>query len=369
MLRTARMMIFSTARTAENHLLTSVPLPEDYVNALAEQCNVKVHYLFFKKTKNPAAHLSTLLEIKKTLKELRPDLVHVHGSWDWRLAAVERTARKMHIVTLLTPHNGLAQELLGIDFWNRKLPCLIAYQAWMVRNCTAVIAINEKEKGDVASLGLKRRIEVMPPVPKDGDRAEELCDALMTAYRKALDSTYEHDLTQKERDIVSAAVRADIADSDVATESPDVQGVSYRRIFFYAYDEDIMEAFVRGAAKLQIALPPTLDVAQVPRYRNVKAKQRGALKDANAAIKPISLPAERQAEGDAVRMIAKAQRISMPRLTLRHYAELYQMFRLTDFDEDVVMAELKRLHLTAFTKKLQKRLTTMFALKQGYDII
>ena len=80
------------------------------------------------------------------------------------------------------------------------------------------------------------------------------------------------------------------------------------------------------------------------------------------------MPADRQAERDAVMLISKAKALTLPRLTLRHYAELYAMFRHSDFDETLVAAELKRLHLQRFTIKLQKRLAEMFALRSGYDV-
>ena len=364
----ARMMMFSTAKIVENHLVTAVPLAEGYAAALAEQCNVKVHYLHFRNGANPLNVIAALVAIRATIRKLQPDVVHVHGPWDWRAAMVERMARQQRIVTLVSPHRGLSQELISVDFWSKKLPCLMAYQAWMVRNCTAVIAVSEKEGNDILSLGLKKRIEVMPPMPREGESMEALRDDLVTVYRKALDSAYATELTQEERNVVSSALRAVIADDDIVTEKPDIQGVSFRRIFLHAYDEDVMRQLVNGCQKLQLPLPPPLNVAEVPRYRNPKAKQRGALKDANVSVKPLAMPADRQAERDAVMLISKAKALTLPRLTLRHYAELYAMFRHSDFDETLVAAELKRLHLQRFTIKLQKRLAEMFALRSGYDV-
>ncbi len=363
------MILFATAKVAENHLVTSVPLSEEYVKVLAEHCNVKVHYLHIKSGGNPLHYLAALIRIHGIIKEINPDVVHVHGSWDWRAAAVECQSRRQRIVTLVSPHRGLSQELISIDFWNRKLPRLVLYQAWMVRNCTAVIAINDKERDDITALGLKKRIEVLPQMPKENESIEPLREVLMTYYRKALDSTYNRDLMQKEREFVATALRSVIVDDDVVTEKPDIVGVSFRRIFFYAYDEDVMPQFVDGCQKMQLPIPPPLNVAEVPRYRNPKAKIIGTLKDIPIQVKPLKLPADKTSERDVVTMISKAEQLSMSRLTLRNYAELYDMFRHSDFNEEIVVAELKRLHLRRFTKKMQKRLAEMFELKQGYNII
>ena len=122
-----RMMMFSTAKVAENHLLTVVPLSDDYSGALAEQFGIKVHYLHLKNGGNPLNALSAFVDINAKLKELRPDIVYAHGTWDWRAAAVERTARRQHIVTLVSPHRGLSQELIGIDFWKIQPSCLFKF--------------------------------------------------------------------------------------------------------------------------------------------------------------------------------------------------------------------------------------------------
>ena len=364
-----RLMLLSTAKVAETHLVTAVPLAEDSVNFLAEQSGITVHHLQFKDACNPLNVLSALAHISAMLKELHPDVVHVHGSWDWHAAAVERMARRQRIVTLVSPHRGLSQELISIDLWSKKLPKLIVFQAWMVRQCTAVIAVSDREREDILALGLKKRIEVLPPLPKENESIEALRTALMTIYRKALDSTYGRELTQKERNVVLMAVRSVIADDDVETEKPDIQGVSYRRMFFYAYDEDVMEMFVAGCRKMQLPVPPPLNVASVPRYRNLKAKSLGTLRDVPAQTKALKLPVEKTSERDAVMLIAKAKVLTMQCLTLRHYTELYEMFRNSDFDEDMVAAELKRMRLLRFTRKMQRHLAEMFGLKQGYDIL
>lgn len=361
-------MIISTAKVAENHLVTVRPLADEYVKALAEHMGVIVHYLHIDKGSNPMNVLSAMIHVSATLRKLCPDVVHVHGSWDWRAAVVERMARQQHIVTLVSPHRGLSQELIGIDFWSKKLPRLILFQMWMVRHCTAVIAVTDKERDDIMAFGMKRRIEVLPPLPGEKESMEPLRISLMTAYRKALDSTYTKKLTQREREVVLTAVRSVISDDDMVAEKPDVQGVSYRRMFFYAYDEDVTEMFIEGCRKLQIPIPPPLKVGEVPRYKNPRAKALEALRDINVQTKTLRLPEDKTAERDAVMLIAKAKALTMSRLTLRHYAELYNMFRHSDFDEDIVALELKRVGLLGFTRKMQKHLAEMFGLKQGYEV-
>lgn len=367
-----RRMLTATSRVTECHLLTCVPLSADYVKVMEAECHIHVHFLHFGKGVNPLSHLSARLAISRILKTVQPDVVHVHGSWDWHTAAVERAARSRRIVTIVSPHRGLSQELLNIDFWNHKLPRLLAYQVWMIRNCSAVVALNEKEAEGIRALNLKRRIEVLPPSADGIDGEEQLCKALLAAYSKSVDTAYAVNLTENERRLVQVAVAAAVvAPEEQPTERPSTESldsVSYRRVFFYAHDEDVMQLFSDGCRKLGIPLPPIPDVAEIPRYHDRKAKSRGALKDCNVSVKGLRLPEGRIREREAVTMICKAWAVSVPRLTLRHYAELYDMFRHSDFDEDMVQTELKRLRLRRFTKRLQRILARMYGIKSGYDI-
>lgn len=361
-------MMIATSKVVENVLVTCVPLDEDTVRRLQELYGIKVHYLHWRKEQNVMDVLPFLFSAEKAVRSLHADVVHVHGAWDWRAAMMEKLARRHNIVTVVSLHRGLTPELIGIDFWKEKLPKLMAYQIWMVRNCTSAIADSDSELEVLKSLLHKKRVEILPS-SADAAEAEELLKRMLIAtYRKCLDTVYGNRLTKKERNVVKAAVRAQYADEDVETPFPDVEGVSYRRIFFYAYDEDVMQTFLDGSEKLGIILPPPLNMAETPRYRNPKAKTRGALSELNVAVKTLRIPEEKSAEREAVTLICKAKQTGMHRMTLRHYVELYQLFRYTDFDEDVVMEELKRLHAAKFTKKLQKRLADMFGLKHGYSI-
>ncbi len=363
-----RTVLYATSQVAKNTLMTCVPLPEDDVKNMEERYGIKVVYPHWRKNGNLFDAGLFFISVEKTLRKKHPDVVHVHGTWDWRAAMVERIARQHGIITTVSPHRGMSLELIGIDFWKEKLPKLLAFQIWMVRNCMAVITDNEQERDVIVSLLHKKRIEVMPAVQNNDEGYATLGNALMVVYRKCLDTVYGRKLSKKERNVVSTAVRALVADDDVDTPLPDVTDVSYRRIYFYAYDEDVMQQFIDGCEKMQLSVDSPLNMETIPRYRDPKAKKRGPLNDVEIKIKAWHLPEDRNSERNAVMLICKAKKLGFARLTLRHYTELYILFRYSDFDEDLVRAELMRLHALAFTKKMQKRLAMMFGLKHGYSI-
>lgn len=361
-------MLASTSKVVENHLLTATPLAADYVEMLREQYGIEVHVVPRPVHRNPFSYLTIGGKVKHVLKQVQPDLVHVHGSWDYLASVVERKARKRHLVTIVSPHGGLSPASLNTAFWKSKLPRILLYQMWMVRNSTSVIAMGNAESDDIKNLRLKKRVEVMPQVQKDNPVQEPLADALMAAYRKALDSSYLNYLTKEERQLVRDMVRA-----AVTKDEPDLQvtvphGVSFRRMYLYAYDEDAMPLFVEGAQKQQVQIPPVFKEDAVPRYVNKKAKKRGALKDVETQLKKSRIPAEYVNENIAVILLGKASKIGRKRLTLRQWTEIYDLFRNIDFDEEIVARELKRQRLKNFTKKIQKTLGKYYKLPAGFDI-
>lgn len=363
-----RMMIASTAKAAESHLVTCVPLGEETEQLLKMQYGVTMHYVAHPNGKNPVQLFRAYNTVKKVLCEVKPDVVHTHGTWSLMAAVVEKTARKRSIPTVVSPHRGFSADIIGIDFWKKKLPRLIAYQIMMMRNCTCVMAINEKEKNDILALAIKKRIETLSGIPKDMESVGGMRDEILAAYRKALDSTYDKRITQDEKDFVMLAVKKAVSDDDVEVDIPSVEGLSFRNIFFYAYDEDCTELMLQGGNKLNVPIPPTLQVSDIPRYVNKKAKKRCSINELPLS-KSVKIEESLSLEKIAVEQICKSHGLGFEQMTIRQYVELYRLLRHTDFNEDVVAKELKRLKLLSFTKKMQRRLAIMYGLKPGYNIL
>ena len=283
-----------------------------------------------------------------------------------KAAIAQRCSRKMKLVTIVSPHRGLAPEIMEIDFWKSRLWKMLLYQAQMVSRSTAVVAINEKERNDIMSLGLKKRIEVLPEMT--GQNTSELTAMLTESYRKALDSSYRLFLLENETKFLNATVRTAVADEDVKTEIPSLGGLSFRRISFLAYDESATELMQRGAQKADLILPQSTDAAKLPRYKNKNAKSLLSLEEMSKTIEVKRIEEVHTEERRAVQMIVQAQAMGTKRMTLGNWVELYDLFRNRDFNEDTVGQELRRRRLKKFTKKLQKSLTSRFELKEGYVI-
>ena len=163
-------------------------------------------------------------------------------------------------------------------------------------------------------------------------------------------------------------MRIAVVRDDDGSVLPENQGLSFRRIYLYAYDEDVTDLLTEGARKTERPMPPLLDVSKVRRYKSKKAKNRISLADVDAKTRKIAIPADKEKEIKVVKMIAGAKRVTMKRMTMRQWVELYDMFRNIDFDEDMVAEELQHQHLKSFTVRIQRRLRDSYNLPQGYDI-
>lgn len=371
MVNAAMKMIQASARIVDLHILTLMPPADDVAVLLKEKYAVKIHSVKKPEGKNPLLWMSFYKKISATLQSVSPHIVHVHGAWDFKAALVEQSARSNNSVTIVSPHRGISSEIIDIDFWSDRVWKLLSYQIRMLRKCLCVIAINESEKEYLRSSNFKRRVEVVTLGQQNDEDAQDtmnlLRDQLYSIYRKALDSSYEKFITPEEDNFLFATVQKALVDDEEITVPP-TDGLSFRRIYFRAFDENAISLMQRGMAKTDFTLPTSIDVASIPRYPNKRAKKKQSLAESSSMAGKITIPAEQHEERNAVLILLNANEKKIDRLTYSDWAELYILFRQTDFNEDVVGDELKRLGLKKFTLKIQKKLRDMFYLKDGFCI-
>lgn len=361
-------ILLSTTKVAENILVTSSRHIDAEKKVSLEQHSIKVISIPFEKKYNPLTWWSFRKGIKNILNAEKPDVVHIHASWDLSPAVMECIARHQGYVTVVSPHGALTQAQLHVDFWKKKLLPLLTYYGNIMRKSILAIALSQKERDDIISM--KKHVEVMPELINNVSSSEPFAQALMAAYRKAIDTCYDRFLTDKERlfveMITNYTVCGFIEDKEHMAQT-DTTGVSFRRIYFHAYDEDVLDRLRNGAQELDINIPPIADITSIPRYISKKAKRRGAIADLPLPRKRIHLNADSK-EYQVVALLLKAHKEGLKRLTLRHLSELYAIFMNDDFDEDIVTSEIRRMKIKKFVNKLQARLKNMYYIPDGFMI-
>ena len=368
-------LITAVSRQTESYVVTSSPFTQEMEQQLKEVYKIQMVYLPKLSASNPLKIYHAYKVIKECLIQLQPDLVHVHGSWNPLLFVMERTARKRGFVTCVSTYGGMAPEVFNTEFFKRRLLPLIFYQAPLIRHSTSLIAINEKEWNDIRNLNLKKRVEILPPALSTEEGAQAYSQAILAAYQKAIDSSYKRFITPEEEMIVERCmINATTMDTKYVPEHKEEgdkqnkQSLSFRRLYFYAYDEDVLDKVLEGARSLSYNFPQPGNIADIPRYADRKAKKRGGIEQLQLPVRKIHLTDERSLEYKAVMSLLRVQKEGIKRLTLRHKSELYKIFRNDDFDENIVGEELVRLRLKKITKKVQQMLHELYNMPVGYDI-
>lgn len=368
-------LITAVSRQTESYVVTSTPFIQTMEQQLKDVYSLQMVYLPKLSMSNPLKAYHAYKVIKECLMKIQPDLVHVHGSWNPLQFLMEHTARKKGYVTCVSPYGGMAPEVLNTEFFKRRLLPLLFYQAPLIRHSTSLIAINEKEWKDIRNLNLKKRVEILPPTLSTEEGAKEYTTAILAAYQKAIDSSYKKYITPEEEMVVErcliTATTKDtkyVPDRKEETEKQNRQTLSFRRMYFYAYDEDVLDKMMEGAGRLSYNFPEPSNIGDIPRYADRKAKKRGGIEQLQLPVRKLHIAEEKSLEYSVVTAMLRVQKEGLKRLTLRHKAELYNIFRNDDFDEKIVGDELSRLHMKNFTKKIQKMLHELYNMPVGYDI-
>ena len=104
------------------------------------------------------------------LDDIKPDIVHINCCWMPQCALVQRWTRqwqKLSIVNYqlsiaLTPHGMLEPWIVKRHYWTKKVPAILLYQKWAVKDADVIVATAEEEKKHIAELGWNDNIAMLP---------------------------------------------------------------------------------------------------------------------------------------------------------------------------------------------------------------
>lgn len=330
----------------------------EYVNCLVRStARVAESYVITQKELGSGAILVRSRFLRK-LKELRPDIVHVHAAWDSTAALIEHTARTHGFYTIVSVHGGLAPEVMEMAFFKHKLPRIIGYEFQMVRNCSAVVAISENDAKQVKQLGWKKRIITIPHPALKLTSDDETQELIMSIYRQVLDTNYMARITDEEIKFIQMCVCMALWPADTREKTEiDTEGLSFRRIYIYAHDNAITELMMNGAQMLGIQMPPRPDVTAMPRF---KVKQKH-----NTDINSY------QKLSEAISIVIPGAKIEIGRTpagatTYRTICDVFQALRFHDYDEDQFVEIIKKKGIGKFTARLLYQMQELFGLELGY---
>lgn len=83
-------------------------------------------------------------KLRGLIKDVQPDLIQTHDLWMLKLHACHQVARELGIPYIMTPRGALEKWCLRHKWW-KKIPALITYQGYDLRNARAIQSTAESE--------------------------------------------------------------------------------------------------------------------------------------------------------------------------------------------------------------------------------
>jgi hypothetical protein len=358
---------------AEVHILTTKS------NQSIEFKGATIHYI--DKVSLSANHtpLCTMSKFLNILYKVFPDIVHIHGCWDYTASRIEEWIRHRGFPVVYSPHGGLNPQIIKLEFWKEKLPKILLYQFKTIRNADVIHVTSKEEYDNMMDLGWRKRIVVVGNPMLDGSLTPDvLAMQMISLYTKVIDSDVHSHLNKNEWEAISALLHVGISnDKNLIHLMPmsivnlrNLKYSSWKNIFMYSYDEDIQGIIKNGIELMQLNVP-NIVIKDEDRFKQKNAKPKGSLTCDKLILKNLRY---NHVAGDdssqeimICRMFLNIKYLSRKKkLTLHHLSDLCFNIKYTDYDEDHLKKLLEKLRIRRFASRIIQILSETHLLEEGF---
>ena len=326
----------------------------------------------------------TIKEFVQKLKDIKPDILHIHGCWDIHLAIAQYLAARQGCPVIISPHNALSPDTLETDFWTSRLPRIILYQFLAIRKAFVLHTATQQETADLKDLGWKKRIAFIPLDglnASDTQAAADVAEQFRILYRKVIDTRLRNTISDNERDILFTLIRQAVTPAIDAVSAPPVffdqveeqekqrQALAalaehtWKNIQIYAIDHRADHLLFEGLKRIQYTIP--VRVTQLP--------SRYTIKQTLQTKSHIPIDTDDTNERDIITTIAQLHHILCLKEAeetwpspIHLLAKLYATLRYTDYDEENIMRQLQKKHLADTAARTMHILAVLFSLSVGF---
>lgn len=291
----------------------------------------------------------------KTLYEVMPDIVHVHGCWSSETARIVCLSTRRGFRTVLSPHGGLEPWIFRQQMWKEKIPKTVAYQWLAVRRAFVIHVSGAIEHENMKSLGWNKRITIVKnPLVTSEINTKEMASEMLCLYQKVLDTDVFRLMDKNIHQAFSLILHAGIS-GEKSNSVPGIGEKGWRQLLIFAKTENVYELFLKGCNVQQMSLPD-LNTNKIETFSVRKG-------DADGFKKNVSLTNE-QNIAELIHRIRK--NVLRQRIRLNILCQLAVMLRNTEYDEDVLRQALKAKNLTKFTGRIEQILNEWIGLEEGF---
>lgn len=321
--------------------------------------------------------VSTYKAFKLSIKEQRPDIVHIHACWNIAGYRIQQLTVKEHLPHLLSLHGGMQPWHLKHHFYLQKIPLLVLGQHQAITKAHAIQVDGPMEMRRMKSIHWNERLgQVDNALITKNLSADDMANQMIALYQKVIDSNAFYLMSDDEKMAEQYLLQSGLSSTTAKeTTCPSLSDASWRRICLHAHDEGITDIIGKGASQLQLS--SMVDVSEIDRFAPILKKNLDALATTQVFTKnPLTKASfeticSDENPSDAEKTVCQAfmnlsHELKHKTLCRRHLADLYNILRDTDYDEDKVGRMLKHLKLHAFAASLLQILHDSMGLEEGF---
>lgn len=345
---------------------------------LLENKGISVHTLSPCKT---FTHKRLKREAQQLIATVRPDVIHIHGCWDWSLAEIGRLAATENIPCVLSPHHSLDPEVIDTFFYTQRLPKLIAYQYSIVRDATVIHAISDRESSNLYKLGWNTRI-ITVPSPQGGNifQYSETAGKMNEMYRMAIDAICTfRTLSDRERNILMCLVlkgseqtgKYYAVNEEYRKNIGSLTSEEWRRIYIVCAANHQTESLTRAFSEIGIKAPDMPNDITESLSRPINCSESTLNEQEILALTPSEEQVLSGIEDPKIRQVVVMllnihKLIKQKSVNIGHISALYSSLMYEDYDERLLSVALKRLHIHKFTARMETVLQWLCGLTEGF---
>ena len=276
-----------------------------------------------------------------------PDIVHVHGCWQYNIVRQAMQAHRQGARIVFTPHGGLEPWVISERRLSEKLCKTLLWQRRMVECSYVVIAHGNMEAEALRQLGWNPRIEIIRnAVVTNSITPEAMAQQTQEVYRKVMDSNTSELMGDDTRRLLTLLLKAGITgDRRWTTEQPpDIDEKEWRLLLIYADHENVRATVDSGCHVLGLR-QPYIETGNISSYL------------------PTGYERPKVEAHDTTGIVAEMRRKS---LTLRHFVELDRALRHSEASDEWLCDTLAENHQLRYFRRLLQVLTELTGLDEGF---
>ncbi len=338
--------------------------------------------------------VSRLTRIEKTLNDAQPDIVHIHACWSATAYQLHRKCIARRIPVVLTPGRHIEPHHIADRYLRSKLPKLLAYQRFMLRNAQVLHALTDQQHQRLLTITLlpsnkqtdssnawNPRVATIPDCTiTHGTTADTMAADMLRLYAKVIDShpfmfLNSHTLQVEDALLTEGLMRrhtmpADMdytMPTDVAKTMTAMDSKTWRLLFLHADEQGIADYVAEGAhshginTEMLINIPGVDRFPHTPRTYTCTAAERRAIK--RVTDDTALSQTDKNVALIILNTIYKTRQTAAARCD---YANLFLALRLTDCNEDALRHTLTALRQDKAAARLFQLLADNYALTEGY---